>query len=476
MSGRRASRSITASPMLVGAVTILVVVVAVFLAYNANNGLPFAPTYTLHVRVPDAANLVKGNDVRIAGTRVGTVSAIAPVSDPATGAVSADLTLKLDKSVQPLAADTTALVRARSALGEKYLELTPGSAARKLADGATLPLANARPTPVQIDDLLNMFDAPTRRANQVNLVTFGDAVAGRGIQLNDAVGGLRPLLDTLQPVMRVLAAPSTRLAALFPALDRAAAQVAPVAEEQGQLFVDMDTTFRALASVAPHLQQAIRDGPPALAQAIDSLPRQRAFLAQATQFAQLLQPSAVPLRAAAPPLARALSAGTRNLGPAIALNERLATTLGAVGTFSRDPGVSQGIADLTDTAAAANPIVADLNGMQTTCNYVTLTFRNVASILSEGDPVGAFMRFVIVLSPQGPNNEGAPSSAPANGPGLDNHLHVDPYPNVGAGGAGGAAECEAGNERYLAGQTVVGSAPGNVGTGHDVTTRGAVSR
>src|SRR5947209_194882 len=183
MSGRRPSRSITASPILIGAVTILVVVVAVFLAYNANNGLPFAPTYTLHVRLSDAANLVKGNDVRIAGTRVGVVSKITPVSDSATGAVSADLTVKLQKSVAPLGADTSALVRARSALGEKYLELTPGTSARKLADGATLPLANAHPTPVQIDDLLNMFDAPTRRANQVNLVTFGDTFAGRGVQL-----------------------------------------------------------------------------------------------------------------------------------------------------------------------------------------------------------------------------------------------------------------------------------------------------
>ena len=36
--------SIAASPTLVGAVTVLVVVVAVFLAYQANNGLPFVPT------------------------------------------------------------------------------------------------------------------------------------------------------------------------------------------------------------------------------------------------------------------------------------------------------------------------------------------------------------------------------------------------------------------------------------------------
>ena len=42
-----------------------------FLSYNANNGLPFVPTYDLKVELPDAYGLIKSNDVRIGGTRVG---------------------------------------------------------------------------------------------------------------------------------------------------------------------------------------------------------------------------------------------------------------------------------------------------------------------------------------------------------------------------------------------------------------------
>ena len=76
---RRGSASVAANPVLIGAATTLVVIVAVFLAYNANNGLPFVPTYQLDVRVPNAANLVKGNEVRVGGTRVGLVNAIDPV-------------------------------------------------------------------------------------------------------------------------------------------------------------------------------------------------------------------------------------------------------------------------------------------------------------------------------------------------------------------------------------------------------------
>ena len=65
--------------MIVGAVTVLVVIVAVFLAYNANNGLPFVSTYDLKARVPNANALVKGNEVRIGGVRVGVVRSVTPV-------------------------------------------------------------------------------------------------------------------------------------------------------------------------------------------------------------------------------------------------------------------------------------------------------------------------------------------------------------------------------------------------------------
>ncbi|HEY3193320.1 MAG TPA: MCE family protein, partial [Solirubrobacterales bacterium] len=61
--------SLAASPTLVGAVTVLVVVVAVFLAYQANNGLPFVPTYKVSAELPNADSLVPGNEVRIGGQR-----------------------------------------------------------------------------------------------------------------------------------------------------------------------------------------------------------------------------------------------------------------------------------------------------------------------------------------------------------------------------------------------------------------------
>src|SRR5437588_12168898 len=128
MTRGRGTASIVASPVLVGAVTALIVIVSVFLAYNANTGLPFVPTYNLEAELPGGANLVPGNEVRIGGFRVGIVDKIEPGSTRVRGHARAIavLRMKLDKSARPLPTDTTVLVRPRSALGLKYLHLTPG--------------------------------------------------------------------------------------------------------------------------------------------------------------------------------------------------------------------------------------------------------------------------------------------------------------------------------------------------------------
>ena len=65
---------------MVGAVTVLIAIVAVFLAYNANSGLPFVPVYRVSVDIPNAARMVDNNEVRIGGVRVGVVESIDPVA------------------------------------------------------------------------------------------------------------------------------------------------------------------------------------------------------------------------------------------------------------------------------------------------------------------------------------------------------------------------------------------------------------
>jgi ABC-type transporter Mla subunit MlaD len=119
-------------PVLVGGVTILVVIVAVFLSYNANQGLPFVPTTALKVRVPNGANLVPGNDIRSGGSRVGVIDDMRPIA--AHGKVVAELDLKLDKRIGDIPSDSTFRIRPRSALGLKYLELDEGVSKKAFAE------------------------------------------------------------------------------------------------------------------------------------------------------------------------------------------------------------------------------------------------------------------------------------------------------------------------------------------------------
>ena len=206
MRGRGGS-SIAANPVLIGAATTLIVVVAVFLAYNANAGLPFVPTYQLKAEVPSAANLVKGNNVKLGGSRVGAVSDITPVTHK-DGSVTALLTLQLETVVKPLPIDSTVIVRPVSALGLKYVQLTKGTSDKGFQDGATIPLRNAQPKPVEFDEVLNTFDDKTRKAQQEILQAYGDGFAGRGQDLNRAIQDFRPLLVNLVPVMRNLVEPA----------------------------------------------------------------------------------------------------------------------------------------------------------------------------------------------------------------------------------------------------------------------------
>jgi hypothetical protein len=215
----------------------------------------------------------------------------------------------------------------------------------------------------------------------------------------------------------------------------------------------------ALATVArPYIQQSITTARPALDSAIRNFPLQRPFLRNTQALFHDLRPGVQALRTAAPALSNALVIGTPVLRKSVALNRRLKPLLRELQTFSEDPMVSRGLKSATGTLTTLRPTLNYLAPTQTQCNYVTEWFRNVSSLLSEGDSNGTWQRFIIVATPNGPNSEGAQASKPANGPTVENHLHTNPYPNTAAPGQ--PKECEAANEPYIAGKTITSNVPG----------------
>ena len=452
--------SVAGNPVLIGAATVLVVIVAMFLSYNANAGLPFVPSYLLKLEAPSAAALVKGNEVRIGGARVGAVDSIT-TRRREDGSSVAVIGMKLERAVDPLPKDSTVIIRPKSALGLKYVEITRGTSDEGYDDGDTIPVSASKPTVVEFDEFVNMFDDATRPAMQENLRGFGDAFAGRGESINTALGVLPALLRDIQPVARNLSDPDTHLKRFFNELGDAARIVAPAAETQADLFINLDRTFTALQEVArPYIQDSITEGRPALDAAIRSFPRQRPFLRNTEGLFHELRPGARALKTAAPDLAETFDQGQRTLRRSPALNRRLESLLAELQRFANDPVAPRGLKRVAETLEVLNPTLQHLAPVQLQCNYVTLWFRNVSSLLSEGDVHGTWQRFIIIATPQGPDNEGGPSAAPANGgtPTRDNYLHSNPYPNTASPGQ--PKECEAGNEPFLAGRKVIGNVPG----------------
>jgi virulence factor Mce-like protein len=448
------------SPILVGAVTVLVVIVAVFLAYNANNGLPFVSTYDLKARLPNADALVKGNEVRIGGVRVGVVKSVVPVNE-GDGEVSAEVSVALDKTAEPLPVDSTIMVRPKSALGLKYLQITPGDSSKGFEAGETIPLASAKPEPVDIDQFFDMFNKPTRDAIKQGLAGFGNALAGRGPQLNEAIGALRRLVVEGQPVVRTIVAPSTDFGGFWEALEALSATVAPVAETQASMFVALDQTFAAFAHVSrPYIQETIEKSPPTLDEVNADLPVLRPFLHDSERFFTALQPGARALGETSPVIAEALHAGIPALNTSPATNAQLPPTAQALVDFQEAPGTLTGLQLLTDTNHLLGPPLRFITPSQTVCQYLSLTFSEISNASSQGNEFGHWLNFLSFTAPEGPNSESGQASAPANGGGprsVENHLHYNPYPRTAAPGQGGV--CEAGNEKYVRGKTVIGNAP-----------------
>src|SRR5690348_6546869 len=346
MTGRGRVGSLAASPTMVGAITTLIVIVAVFLAYNANNGLPFVPTYRVSAEICNAARLGPNNEVRIGGNRVGVVESIDTVAAPAnSGCQTADgssastvakLNLKLDESAKPLPADSTIRVRYRSSFGLKYLEITRGTSGNGEPEGGTLPLSQSTQQ-VEFDDVYNTFDTATRANSQRVLQGFGDAFAARGASLNQAINSLDPLFGNLKPVSSALADPATQLVRFFPELADAARIVAPVAVDNAQQFTNGAIAFGAISSDPEALRQTISNGPGVLQAGLRSLPVQQPFLADFAEFSRLLRPGVRELRLALPDLNQAVALGSNVLPRTVQMNTDLQDVMQNLNTLVADP-------------------------------------------------------------------------------------------------------------------------------------------
>jgi len=261
---------------------LVVVVYALFLRDGAPSGV------VARAEFQDVDQLVAGHDVRVHGTKVGSVTGTS-LSDHGTVLV----TMSLFDGAPELRADATASVRVADLLGDVSLVLEPGRARHSLR-GAIPPAHTFVATHVQ--DVLNVFDRPTRTALQSLLVELGRALEARGVDVNGAVLNLSPLLREITRISGQLGDQDAELDRLLVSAHALTRQLAPRAADIERLIDGLD---RALAVTTAHsrdLDSGLRGLPATLRQT-------RTTLGALGRTARAATPLANDLNQAAPQLA-----------------------------------------------------------------------------------------------------------------------------------------------------------------------------
>lgn len=184
-------------------------------------------------------NVRPGDEVRVRGVPVGTISSIEIDRDTYT----ASYTLAVDPDA-PIAADTTAALVPKTLFGDKYVELKGAPAdAEHLADGAHIPLERTS-APSEVQEVLDRLEPVLA---EVDPVTFANVIASTAEGLDGAGADIASLVDALPDALATITANQQDLGRIFRAvpgiagtLEQRAGQLVQVAESFGTLATTID--------------------------------------------------------------------------------------------------------------------------------------------------------------------------------------------------------------------------------------------
>jgi virulence factor Mce-like protein len=133
-----------AGPLIKLIIFAIVTIMASYVLISTITNAGYGTQVTYRAQFSDVTGLVEGDEVRIAGVRVGQITSIglAPSKDRPVAQVD----LQVQKSV-PVPDGVQATIRYRNLVGQRYIALTEagGSGGRMLAAGGLIPLAHTRP-------------------------------------------------------------------------------------------------------------------------------------------------------------------------------------------------------------------------------------------------------------------------------------------------------------------------------------------
>jgi phospholipid/cholesterol/gamma-HCH transport system substrate-binding protein len=214
--------------------------------------------YRVNAVFESAGQLVNGNQVRVGGATVGSISDI-----ELNNAAQAVVTMEIDDEFAPLHQGTQATIRATSLSGiaNRYISLQPGpNSAEEIEDGGQID-ADETSAPVDIDVLFNTLDDKTREGLRNLIRGSGTQYAGRGEDANESIKYFAPFLSSTTDLTRELALDQKVLERF---VRDGATTVSAIAERSSDLEQLVSNTSTAMGAIA--------DENVALETALDLLP------------------------------------------------------------------------------------------------------------------------------------------------------------------------------------------------------------
>ena len=302
--------------LLAIAVAVLGLGTFLLVATGAQNGSEGG--YRVDAIFDSASFLIPGQDVKIAGARVGEVADVT-----LTPQNKARIQMRIDPRFAPFRDDASCTIQPQSLIGEKFLQCTPGTPrGRELVaqdgEAPTVPLENTS-SPVDLDLVFSTFRRPTNERLAILVNELGAGLAGRGEDLNAAIRRANPALLETRRVLRIANADRRRLRALV----RSARVVADeLARRRGRVQDVVDragSVTRVTAERRADLEAAVRDLPALLREAEPALRDLQGLAGDGTPLLTDLRraaPELVRLAKAAPPLAEAARPALTRIGSA----------------------------------------------------------------------------------------------------------------------------------------------------------------
>ncbi|MFL5868247.1 MAG: MlaD family protein [Thermoleophilaceae bacterium] len=373
------------------------VVVLLALGVGASDG--GGAGYEVRAVFDNVAFAVPGEDVKIAGAKVGTIESLDVTHDK-----KAVVVLRIeDKRFTPFKADATCTVRPQSLIGEKFVECEPGSSSAaplgKVASGGgkgqhLLPVSNTS-SPVDLDLVNNTLRLPYRQRLAIILNELGTGLAGRGKELNEVIHRSNPALRETDQVLSTLARQNRTLSRLATDSDTVLAPLARERRRVADFIVQSNATAQATAERRGDIQASIARLPRFLVEL-------RGLMKDLGGFADQATPVTRDLGAAAPGLNRFI----RQLGPFSRVSTPAIRSLGHALVLGR-PALLRAhplIKRLGRIARVARPLSVNLDQLTTSLDKTSGINRIMDYLFFQGtaingyDSIGHYLRAALIAN------------------------------------------------------------------------------